>query len=93
MTTSEPLMIDCDVHGTSASCVVCRHLATECERVVGFVENSDDPNDLQAWCDECEQLFAEEQDLTERFREFCDIMLVCTGCYAEIKERHSRVAE
>ena len=49
-----PLMVDCGVHGKRIAAVVCRHMLNAHEEVVGFVENSADPNDLQAWCDKCE---------------------------------------
>jgi hypothetical protein len=56
---------------------------------VGFVENSADPNDLQAWCALCEAMYVSEGDMTERFRAFNNMTLVCDICYAEIKLRHS----
>lgn len=88
----EALDIDCDRHGKSIVAVVCTHLLHEKVRPVGFVENSSDPNDLQAWCDECEVLFEKEGDLTDAFCEFNDMRLVCSGCYAVIKELHSQGA-
>jgi hypothetical protein len=35
-------------------------------------------------------LYLEEGDKTDRFVAFNDFALVCTGCYAEIKKRHSK---
>lgn len=58
------------------------------EQVVGFVENSSDPHDLQAWCDRCEAFFVREGELTEVFKAFNDFRLVCIDCYALIKARH-----
>ena len=84
------VMIQCGVHKRWArSAVVCRHLVGETGEVHGFVENSDDPDDLQAWCGRCEDMFIEEDDMTERFRAFNDMQLVCEFCYAGIKQRHS----
>jgi hypothetical protein len=84
------LMIYCDRHKQrSRSAVVCCHLAGGAREASGFVENSDDPDDLQAWCGRCEDLFLEEDDMTERFREFNDMRLVCEFCYADIKQRHA----
>jgi len=60
------------------------------DKVVGFVENSADPGDLQAWCDDCEAMFLEEDDKTPRFEEFNDRVIVCDFCYAEMKARHSQ---
>ncbi len=44
---------------------------------VGVVENSSDPDDLQAWCAACEQMYLEEGDKTERFKAFNDFKVVC----------------
>src|SRR5579859_4367265 len=49
--------VDCGTHGTHPGAVVCRHLVEAKDRVVGFVENSSEPDDLQAWCDACEAMF------------------------------------
>ena len=57
------------------------------ERVVGFVENSADPQDLQAWCDQCEAFFVREGEMTEAFKSFNDFRVVCSDCYAQIKAR------
>lgn len=54
---SEPLYVDCGEHGQRISAVVCRHLVKASGQRVGFIENSSDPNDLQAWCHKCEMLF------------------------------------
>lgn len=55
---------------------------------VGFVENNSGPDDLQALCDKYEQLFLQEEGLTEAFREFNDFKVVCDFGYAKIKERN-----
>ncbi len=70
MLDEEPLLVDCGEHGKRVATVVCRHLLEEKGRKVGFVENNSDPNDLQAWCDDCERLFLEEGEMTEQFRAF-----------------------
>ena len=87
--SDEPNTIDCDIHGTSPSAIVCGHLLRPTDAILGFVENSSDPDDLQAWCDACEDLFVREQGLTEAFRQFCDFAVVCTGCYAQLKTLHA----
>jgi hypothetical protein len=58
---------------------------------VGFVESSSDPNDLQAWCEDCEEMFLHEDDKTEAFCEFNNRQIVCVVCYLDLKSRHSRV--
>jgi len=85
--TSTRLSVDCK-HGVLAGTVVCRHHVTALERVVGFHENSSDPHDLQAWCDECEAFFSREGELSEAFKAFNDFAVVCVACYSDLKARH-----
>ena len=58
-------------------------------RPAGFVENSSDPDDLQAWCHACEDKFEAEGGMTDAFRRFNGMSVVCVVCYAEAKARHS----
>jgi hypothetical protein len=88
MKSADPRTISCGTHGTRVPAIVCCHMIQAKDRAVGFVENSSDPEDLQAWCDECERVFIEEGDKTERFRRFNDFVVVCDFCYASLKERH-----
>jgi hypothetical protein len=83
-------MIKCGTHGEQAAAVVCAHMLAASDRVVGFVENSSEPDNLQAWCDECEQVFLAEGGLTEAFEDFNDRQVVCSECYALLKARHER---
>jgi hypothetical protein len=92
MATDGPMTIRCGRHGERVAAVVCRHHLEAKDRVVGFVENSDDPSDLQAWCDDCEDFFLREGDKTEAFRRFNDFAVVCVDCYARIKASQSREA-
>jgi hypothetical protein len=83
-------LVRCGTHGDRTPAVVCcHHLAAKYE-AVGFVENSTDPEDLQAWCDACEQVFLAEGGLTEAFRRFNDLRVVCDFCYATMRNRHGR---
>ncbi|RYG97614.1 MAG: hypothetical protein EON58_09330 [Alphaproteobacteria bacterium] len=92
MTATEPMMIHCGPHGDRISAVVCKHLLQGQLAPAGFVENSSDPNDLQAWCYLCEDKFQLEADMTDAFREFNGMAIVCVVCYAEAKARHSIAA-
>jgi hypothetical protein len=83
-------MISCGEHGESVVAIVCRHQLKARARVVGFVENSDDPNDLQAWCDDCEELFVREGQMTKKFLKFNDAAAVCVDCYVRLRARHYR---
>ncbi|ASK91935.1 hypothetical protein [Xanthomonas citri] len=89
MTPTEPMLINCGPHGECVSAVVCGHLLQHYLAPVGFVENNDDPNDLQAWCYLCEDKFQSEGDMTDAFREFNGMTIVCVICYAESKGRHT----
>lgn len=84
-------MIDCGCHGKRVAAVVCRHMVKTKEKVVGFVENNSDPNDLQAWCDACEAMYLREQELTPAFKEFNDMAIVCIVCYQQLKIQHSHI--
>jgi len=84
-----PMMIGCGEHGERISAVVCGHMLRGEPAPAGFVENSRDQNDLQAWCSACEELFQREGEMTETFRAFNRMSIVCIACYAEAKIRHS----
>lgn len=88
MTNSEPLMVDCGPHGRRVAAVVCRHLLPSEPAPAGFVENSSDPDDLQAWCGRCEAMFEQEGGMTKAFKEFVGMAVVCVECYQEAKTRH-----
>jgi hypothetical protein len=88
--TDGPMTITCGQHGERVAAVVCRHHLKIKDRAVGFVENSDDPNDRQAWCDDCEEFFLREGEMTEDFREFNDFAIVCIDCYMELRGKHAR---
>lgn len=89
MPDSEPLTVSCGAHGQRVAAVVCCHLIERESPAAGFVENSSDPNDLQGWCYACEDRFQAEGGMTEGFREFTGMSVVCVDCYAEAKTRHS----
>lgn len=84
-------MIDCAPHGKRIAAVVCGHMIKAKDHIVGFIENCSDPNDLQAWCDACEEMFLREGELTPDFNEFNDMAIVCDVCYQELKARHSHM--
>ena len=86
-------IVECGTHGNRVASVVCRHIVEAKDKIVGFVENSSDPNDLQAWCDDCEQLFLKEGSRTDEFRAFTGMRIVCDFCYATLKDRHAEPAE
>ncbi len=83
-------MVSCGNHGEQVAAIVCRHHLTVSDRAVGFVENSDDPNDLQAWCDDCESLFLSEGNKTDAFMAFNNFAVVCADCYVRMRATHFR---
>lgn len=85
-------MVNCGPHGERVATVVCRHLLQGQPAPAGFIENSSDPNDLQAWCYLCEERFQAEGDMTDAFREFNGMTIVCVICYAEAKAHHAVAA-
>lgn len=87
MSDERQLQVRCGTHGIRVPAVVCRHIVNAGESRVGFVENSTHPDDLQAWCNECEHLFLREGALTPAFREFNGMRVVCDFCYAAFKDR------
>ena len=80
--------IECEKHGKSVACVVCSPLVNNEEDSLGFVENSSDRNDLQGWCYACEEMFLQEEEMTEQFKAFMGITIVCAECYDAIKVHH-----
>lgn len=89
MPDSNSARVNCDTHGRRVAAVVCCHLLAARDQIVGFIENSSAPDDLQAWCSRCETMFLAEGALTEAFRQFNDFRVVCDFCYAAIRERHA----
>src|SRR2546421_6093264 len=81
--------VECETHGTRTSCIVCCHLLRGSDLVLGFVEDTSDPDDLRAWCNECEQLYMREQEWTDAFKAFADVKVMCDARYARIKELHA----
>lgn len=82
------ISINCKEHGTAESAIVCSHLINNYGAPLGFVENSSVPGDLQGWCYACEHLYLEEQEMSEKFKEFTNIAVVCVECYKNIKLHH-----
>ena len=85
-----PTMINCSTHGERVSAIVCRHHLDVRDRALGFVENTDNPDDLQAWCNDCEALFLREKGHTEAFLKFNSFAVVCVDCYIRLRSTHFR---
>jgi hypothetical protein len=81
------LEINCQ-HGPGVASIICTHQLNSVDPV-GFIENSSDPDDLQAWCYACEYVYGQEGDRTERFKKFNNARIVCEKCYEKYKNLHS----
>jgi len=88
-TTTSP-EVECEHHGCSRIASVCGHLVENRGRglPLGFVENSDDPENKQGWCYACELVYLQEEDKSARFRAFTHHTIVCFSCYDKIKKHH-----
>jgi hypothetical protein len=73
----ESLKINCNVHGKSDSSVVCGYLVNNVGVALGFVENISITSNFQGCCYACEFVFSQEQDMTEKFKSFDQIAMVC----------------
>jgi len=82
----------CDEHISARMALVCSHLINADDK--GFHEaiDSDEPIELddnyQAWCDDCERLWLQEEELSDTFKAFADMKVVCEECYFKIKDRN-----
>ena len=88
MSEQDTLYVDCAQHGRGVAAVVCRHLCDALQQPIGFIENSAEPGDKQAWCQACEDYFIQQGEMTDAFRAFNDMALVCETCYDNLKARH-----
>lgn len=77
--------LSCPEHGARPGAVICCHILAAKDHVVGFIENSTDPQDLQAWCHVCEARFQREGGLTPAFEQFNNRAIVCDLCYRGFK--------
>ena len=84
----DSLKINCRVHGESDSSVVCGHLVNNTGNALGFIENSSILSDLQGWCYACEFVFSQEQDMTDAFKAFHQMTMICEQCYESIRQHH-----
>src|SRR5215813_6670966 len=81
--------VDCGRHGKRMAAILCKHQTPGWGTPAGFVEMSNDTNNLQAWCYACEETFQREGGMTSTFLKFNSFVLVCVVCYAKAKAHHS----
>jgi hypothetical protein len=80
--------VHCGSHGLRRPAYVCRHLAWGSG--LGFFAPDDAGDDLQGWCEECEQVRTRCGGWGDESEEFAQIMLICDLCYQAARERNIR---
>lgn len=82
--------MDCPRHGLRWPTFICRHL--QHGEGLGFKQPDDPPDPdwpfQNAWCDACEEFWAEEGEWNDRSEGFAGIMAICEECFEEIKARN-----
>ena len=89
VTDKGPLTIACRHSIKRRAAVMCAHLLATDEPTIGFVENSSNPDDLQTWCTACETFFIREGEMSDAFKAFNDMKVVCDVCYSERKAKRA----
>jgi len=83
--------VQCDGHGTRRAAYVCQHLTKRSYN--GFHEPFFDEGEEvehQAWCDQCEEIRAQEGEWNDRSEAFAKIRLICDQCFLEIKAANTK---
>jgi hypothetical protein len=83
--------IQCATHGECDETFVCTHLVGE---TVGLGFNCEKPrvdNPFpDAWCDDCQIIFAAHGGWTDAAQALTKIVLLCSGCYERARIRNTR---
>lgn len=82
--------VECAEHGSRDAAFVCQHLA-QGEGLgfhIGYSDEEPDALYPDAWCDACDAVLEAEGEWNETAEDYADIKLVCSGCYADIRERN-----
>ena len=77
----------CSLHKKEATAIVCVHLCTVGNDPIGFNVPEDIDNDLEAWCDKCENVFNISGGWADSATEFADFRPCCVGCFIALKNR------
>lgn len=82
--------VSCCNHGERYPAFVCQHLVKNAK--VGFWEPFDsDPSktykddELNAWCDKCDEVLTQEGEWNDKSEEFAQIKLICDKCFFDMK--------
>jgi uncharacterized protein YjaG (DUF416 family) len=84
-------IVECCTHGNRYPAYVCQHL--NLQTPVGFYESvASDPSvtyandELNAWCDACDEVLTEAGEWNDESEAFAKIRLVCDVCFFEMKK-------
>ncbi len=84
---SPPRLVECDDHGSTPDCLVCKHLCDR--RGLGYwAIKSDDTGPDQAWCNDCDAVLEEDRGWSDRACAVADWQIYCTFCYDKTLKRH-----
>ena len=85
---TQPKMVECDEHGSTPGCLICRHLGDG--RGLGYwAIQADAAGPAQAWCIACDALLAWDRGWSDRASALADWQLYCTICYDKTLKRHA----
>jgi len=83
-------MMECSRHGRRRPSFICQHL--QHGEHLGFHQPEDPPDAdwpfQNAWCSECERVVLKEGGWNDRSEAFAKVMVICEGCFEEIKQRN-----
>ena len=86
-------MMQCPCHGLRGPTFICQHL--QHGKGVGFNQPDEPPNSefpfKNAWCNKCDQLLQKEGKWNDRSEKFAGILVICEGCFEEIKKRNESI--
>lgn len=81
----------CPDHGQRVPAIACRHLreAARTPKFVGWVQaasvpDSNEPGNLWAWCDACDEIYEADGDWTEENEVLADFRVVCDECFHRV---------
>ena len=84
--------IYCNIHGNQMKyAIVCQHLF-EClrsQKKVGFCvpwEEIKEGEPKEAWCDNCHKILDQERGWNDTSEAAADFKLICSDCYADIRD-------
>ncbi len=83
--------MECKNHGLQKPAFICQHL--QYGEGLGFIEateNSDPEYPFkEAWCRQCDKVLIEQGEWNDISESHAKIMVICEGCYFEIKKHNS----